>query len=183
MPPLRAPLVGPHRQTHPDLRDPSRRESEHVFDGRAAVSPSRSSTRNPHGEHSAGAPRGRRTSAHRPRRRLRHLSVAPRWPACLRWLERYAAEVDGASLGDIQHIGPGSNSSSRRLCLGILRPMERLLRRRQLHRAADRPTTMLVVVSAPRSRVGKQTRHAATKRAGTSDADPHLAPSAAGGAS
>jgi hypothetical protein len=63
--------------------------------------------------------------------------------ACVRWLERYAAEVEGATLGDVVQIASGFQLIFARVVPRNLRPMERLLRRRQLHRAADRLTTML----------------------------------------
>jgi hypothetical protein len=63
--------------------------------------------------------------------------------ACVRWLERYAAEVEGATLGDVQQIASGFQLICARVVPRDLRRMEQLLRRRQLHRAADRLTTML----------------------------------------
>jgi hypothetical protein len=63
--------------------------------------------------------------------------------ACVRWLERYTAEVDGATLGDVVRIASGFQLIFARVVPRDLRPMEQLLRRRQLHRAADRLTTML----------------------------------------
>jgi hypothetical protein len=63
--------------------------------------------------------------------------------ACVRWLERYAAEAEGATLGDVVRIASGFQLIFARVVPRDLRPMEQLLRRRQLHRAADRLTTML----------------------------------------
>jgi hypothetical protein len=61
----------------------------------------------------------------------------------VRWLERFTAEVDGATLNDVQQIASGFQLIFARVVPRDLRPMERLLRRRQLHRAADRLPTML----------------------------------------
>jgi hypothetical protein len=63
--------------------------------------------------------------------------------ACVRWLERYPAEVDGATLNDVQQLASGFQLIHARVVPRDLRRMEQLLRHRQLHRAADRLTTML----------------------------------------
>jgi hypothetical protein len=63
--------------------------------------------------------------------------------ACVRWLERFAAEVEGATLSDVQQIASGFQLIHAKVVPRDLRRMEQLLRRRQLHRAADRLTTML----------------------------------------
>jgi hypothetical protein len=63
--------------------------------------------------------------------------------ACVRWLERYAAEVDGATLNDVGQLTSGFQLIFARVVPRDLRRMEQLLRCRQLHRAADRLTTML----------------------------------------
>jgi hypothetical protein len=65
--------------------------------------------------------------------------------ACVRWLERFAAEVDGVTLSDVQQVASGFQLIFARVVPRDLRPMDRLLRRRQLHRAADRLTTVLSV--------------------------------------
>jgi hypothetical protein len=62
---------------------------------------------------------------------------------CLRWLDRYAAEVDGATLNDLQQLASGFHLIIAKYHPWELRPMEQLLRRRQLHRAADRLSTVL----------------------------------------
>jgi hypothetical protein len=63
--------------------------------------------------------------------------------ACVRWLERFAAEADGATLNDVGQLASGFQLIFARVVPRDLHRMEQLLRRRQLHRAADRLATML----------------------------------------
>jgi hypothetical protein len=58
--------------------------------------------------------------------------------ACIRWLERLAAEVDGVTLVDVQRVAAGFREIAAGAGSRDLRQLERVLRTLDLHRAADR---------------------------------------------
>ena len=57
--------------------------------------------------------------------------------ACVRWLERFACEMPGVELSDVQRIAYAFETVRSAAAGASLRPAAGVLRRHQLHRAAD----------------------------------------------
>jgi hypothetical protein len=55
--------------------------------------------------------------------------------ACVRWLERFAAEVEGAILGDVQMIAEGFQAIHRGARVGDVQGMVEVLGAHRLHQA------------------------------------------------
>lgn len=59
--------------------------------------------------------------------------------ACVRWIERFAGEVDGATLADVYQLAAGlGRLADRRSAARDVERVEAVLRRHRLDRAADR---------------------------------------------
>jgi hypothetical protein len=63
--------------------------------------------------------------------------------ACIRWLERFAAEVDRVTLADVQRVAAGFREIGAGAAARDLRSLDRVLRAHHLHRAADRVRSAL----------------------------------------